>query len=402
MGKSAKKSVAIIGGGASSLLLAALLDNEKYKISVYEKNKALGRKFLVAGDGGFNLTHSENINDFISRYSPASFIAPYLTKFTNEDFRIYLKNIGIETYVGSSKRVFPVKNTKPIEVLNAFEQQLLNNHVNLHFQQTWKGFTNNNELLIEHNKEIKNLRADIVIFSLGGASWKITGSMGDWLSYFIEKNIKVLDWEASNCAYKIGHKNYAKNIFGEALKNCVFTCGNKIKKGEAVITQFGIEGSGVYPLGQEIRSQLKEKGKALLCVDFKPDLNVEEIKKRILEKDDYNIKDTLAKKIKLSDLQIELLKQNSTKEEYNDAHKLSRLIKRFSLEITGTAPIDEAISSVGGIDLNEIDLNFELKKLPKHYCIGEMLNWDAPTGGYLLQACFSMAYHLAKHLNSKK
>lgn len=396
-----KIKVCIIGGGASSLLLGALLDSSKFEISIFEKNAALGRKFLVAGDGGFNLTHSEETSEFINRYHPSKFIASSIKKFSNEDFRNYLKGIGIETYVGSSKRVFPSKEIKPIQVLNAFENELKKNNVQLFFKHTWKGFDKEGNLLFENNGTEKTIHSNITIFSLGGASWKVTGSDGTWLNYFKEKGIHTIDFEASNCGFKIEHKKHSKTFFGSALKNCVFTCGDATKKGEAVLTAFGIEGSGIYPLSKEIRKQLQKKKKAILHIDLKPDLTEAEIKTRIENKGDYSIKDVLSKKINLSDAQVELIKTYTTKEEYTDASALSKLIKNFSVEITGSAPIDEAISTVGGIDLKEITTHFELKKLPQHYCIGEMLNWDAPTGGYLLQACFSMAHHLATHLNKQ-
>ena len=396
-----KIKISVIGGGASSLLLAALLNPNKFEISIFEKNAALGRKFLVAGDGGFNLTHSEEIKEFVKRYHPTKFITPYIKEFSNEDFRNYLKKIGIETYVGSSKRVFPSKEIKPIQVLNAFENELKKNNVQLLFKHTWKGFDKEGNLLFDNNGEEKIIHSDIKIFSLGGASWKVTGSDGSWLNYFKDKKIKTIDFEASNCAYKIEHKKHSKTFFGSALKNCVFTCGDATKKGEAVLTKFGIEGSGIYPLSMEIRKQLKENKKAILHIDLKPDLTKAEIKNRIEYKGDYSIKDVLSKKVNLNDAQVELIKTYTTKEEYTDASSLSKLVKNFSLEITDSAPIDEAISTVGGIDLKEITTHFELKKLPQHYCIGEMLNWNAPTGGYLLQACVSMAHHLATHLNTQ-
>lgn len=395
-----RKTISIIGGGASSLLLGAILDSEKFDVSIFEKNAALGRKFLVAGDGGFNLTHSEEINDFTNRYNPSKFIAPFIKEFSNNDFRTHLKSIGIETYVGSSKRVFPLKEIKPIQVLNAFENELKKHNIQLFFKHTWKGFDKEGNLLFDNNGAEKTIHSDISIFSLGGASWKVTGSDGLWLNHFKEKGINTIAFEASNCAYKIEHKNHSKTFFGSALKNCVFSCGNSSKKGEAVITAFGIEGSGIYPLSSEIRKQLQQNNKAILHIDLKPDLTEKEIKTRIENKGDYSIKDVLSKKINLSEVQIELLKTYSTKEEYTNAKVLSKLIKNFSLQITDSAPIDEAISTVGGIDLKEINAHFELKKLPQHYCLGEMLNWDAPTGGYLLQACFSMAHHLATHLNN--
>ena len=185
-----KQNITIIGGGPASMMLACSLDASKFNISIYEKNAALGRKFLVAGKGGFNLTHSENLEQFIERYHPKQFIEPFLKHFSNSDFRDWLKSIGIETYVGTSKRVFPVKGIKPIEVLNAIESALKMNMVSMHYNHEWKGWSNH-ELLFLNNGETKIIKSDVVIFALGGASWKVTGSAGNWTSYFEEKGIQI-------------------------------------------------------------------------------------------------------------------------------------------------------------------------------------------------------------------
>ena len=395
-----KKSIAIIGGGASALILACSLDFSKFNISLYEKNAALGRKFLVAGKGGFNLTHSEDLPQFIERYTPKNFIEPFLTHFSNTDFRNWLKQIGIETYVGSSKRVFPVKGVKPIEVLNAIESVLKKNNVFIYFNYNWKGWSDEQLIFQVSNNKVVNIKTDVVVFALGGKSWKVTGSAGDWTDYFNEKGIITNPFYPSNCAYKVEwNQTFIKKYHGQALKNCEFTCGSISKKGEAVITEFGIEGSGIYPLSSEIRTPLIQQKSAKVLIDFKPDLSIEEIRNRIENKGKLSIKDVLEKRINLSQLQIELLKQISSKEAYNDANLLSQLIKSYPLSIIDFAPIDDAISTVGGIDLEEINSNLELNKLPHHYCIGEMLDWDAPTGGYLLQSCFSMGKFLADKLN---
>lgn len=382
------------------MMLACSLNSSKYDISVYEKNVALGRKFLVAGKGGFNLTHSESLPQLAERYTPKSFMAPFLQSFTNENFRQWLQTIGIETYVGTSKRVFPVKGIKPIEVLNAIEKKMRANHVTVCYNHNWKGWKNNGLLFKINNREEVLINADIVVFSLGGASWKVTGSDGSWLNYFKAKGILVKDFVPSNCAYKVDwDKGLLAQIEGEALKNCVFSCGTITRKGEAVITKFGIEGSGIYPLSPEIRSQLLTKQSASLLIDFKPELSVEDIKYRFEHKGNLSVKDFLRKLLHLHPLQIELIKSSTTKEEYHSISMLVSKIKSFSLEITDFAPINEAISTVGGIALEELSSELELKKLPHHYCIGEMLDWDAPTGGYLLQGCFSMGYFLAQKLN---
>ncbi len=397
-----KQNIAIIGGGPASLMLACSLDTSKYNVIIYEKNAALGRKFLVAGDGGFNLTHSEDIEQFVNRYHSKQFIEPFLNHFSNTDFRHWLKSIGIETYVGTSKRVFPVKGIKPIEVLNAITSVLKKNNISIHYNHEWKGWNNEQFIFQTPNNQIVNITADIVVFAMGGASWKVTGSNGEWTSYFEEKGIQINSFYPSNCTYQIlWDADFIKLISGQALKNCEFFCGNMHKKGEAILTDFGIEGSGVYALSKEIREQLIHNQKAELFIDFKPELSIEEIQNRLENKGKLSIKDILEKKINLSDTQIQLLKFYTTKEEYNLPKHLSELIKKFSLILKAFAPIDEAISTVGGIDLKEVNENLELKKLPNHYCMGEMLDWDAPTGGYLLQACFSMGKFLADKLNQK-
>jgi uncharacterized flavoprotein (TIGR03862 family) len=396
-----KQNATIIGGGPASLMLACSLDASKFDISIYEKNAALGRKFLVAGKGGFNLTHSEALPQFIERYDPKHFIEPFLKHFSNSDFSNWLKSIGIETHVGTSKRVFPVKGIKPIEVLNAIEAVLEKNNVSLYYNHEWKGWSNEQLIFQTSNNQIAVITTDIVVFALGGASWKVTGSDGSWAKYFNNKGIKTNEFFPSNCAYKINwSSNFIKTQQGQALKNCEFSCGNISRKGEAVVTEFGIEGSGIYALSPEVRQQLIENKSATIYIDFKPDLLADEIKNRLENRGKLSIKDVLEKKINLSSIQIELLKLTSSKEEYNDYLFLSRLIKSCPLHIVDFAPMDDAISTVGGISLSEINENLELKKFTNHYCIGEMLDWDAPTGGYLLQACFSMGKFLADKLNA--
>jgi uncharacterized flavoprotein (TIGR03862 family) len=395
-----KKTIAIVGGGPAALFLAAYLDENQYTITIYEKNTALGRKFLVAGQGGFNLTHSEDIEMMLRRYTPTSFLKNSLEKFSNTDLRNFLNSLGIETYVGSSKRVFPVKDIKPIAVLNALLNFLKQKGVTIKTNFNWKGFAADNKLVFETATKEQKVDADITIFALGGASWKVTGSDGLWLGHFEKKGITCLPFRASNCAFEIKwSEDISKKIAGKAMKNCSFFCSEKEIKGEAVLTSFGIEGSGVYPLSGEIRKQLDANKSAELFIDFKPQLTKVEIKKRLVENENKALSRFLESELKLSKTVLLLLKTFLSKEEFTNPETLSSKIKKFKLTITSLAPIDEAISTVGGIALNEVNENYEIKKMPHHYVIGEMLDWDAPTGGYLLQATFSMGYHLAKHLN---
>ena len=396
-----KRSVVIIGGGPAAMMLAATLDQQKFDISIFEKNKALGRKFLVAGQGGFNLTHSETIEPFINRYSPLEFIEPLIRSFSNTDLRGWLNDAGIPTLVGSSNRVFPIDGIKPVQVLDAILDKLKKNNVQLFTEHSWLGWDKNEQLVFKSNEKQIILKPDITVFALGGASWKETGSDGLWTEYFRGKGIDLIPFQPSNCAFQVDWpKALLASCEGQPLKNIAVSCSGKEKKGELVITSFGIEGGAVYALSPQIRSELNSKQSATVYLDLKPSLNETEIKQQLKNRP---LKIALGKflldTIKLSKTQLALLKSLTSKDDFTRSETLASLIKKLPLTITGMAPVDEAISTVGGIPLNEIDANFQLKKLKNNYVIGEMLDWDAPTGGYLLQACFSMGNVLGKHLN---
>ncbi len=391
-----KKSVSIIGGGPSALVFAAFLDPKKYRVTIYEKNKTVGRKFLVAGKGGFNLTHSEPINQFIQRYTPTGFLDKALLNFTNVDFSHWLDQIGIPTYIGSSKRIYPKEGIKPIEVLNAIGNLLTKKGVIIKYEQLFSRWNSNNNPILNNTATI----SDYTVFCLGGASWKVTGSDGSWLDIFKEKGIKTIPFQASNCAYKIDWKpEFIQKKEGKPLKNITISCLGKTQKGEAVITSFGLEGNAIYGLSPEIRTVLHKQKKATIYIDLKPSLTLQNIILKITTSKYKNTTQILKKELKLSTSQIDLLKTYLPKELYLNTSSLAENIKKLPLEIVGFAPIDEAISTVGGIDICAIDENFELKNLSNQFCLGEMIDWDAPTGGYLLQASVSLGVYLASYLN---
>jgi uncharacterized flavoprotein (TIGR03862 family) len=397
-----KETVAIIGSGPSALMLAAQLDEKKFNVTIYERNSTPGRKFLVAGNGGFNLTHSDPKDQLIEKYIPSSFFENLINSFSNVSLRNWLASIGIPTYIGSSKRVFPIKEKKPIDVLNAILQVLATKEVKLKKNHQWQGWDHDELLFNNHDKSIK-LKADIVVFALGGASWRKTGSDGSWASLFVNKGIDVLPFQPSNCAFQIDWpKIITDKLEGQFLKNISVSCSGKEKKGELVITDFGLEGGAIYALSPEIRKQIEEHKIAQIFLDLKPSLSRNELLQR-LQRGQGNSSWTkhIENQLNLNKTQIILLKNCMNKEEFIQLGTVADKIKNLPLTIVSTAPIDEAISTVGGVPLHEIDGNFQLKKIPGHYALGEMLDWDAPTGGYLLQACFSMGNHLALHLNDK-
>jgi uncharacterized flavoprotein (TIGR03862 family) len=395
-----KQRIAIVGAGPAALCLAAHLDPVKWEIHIYEKKSAPARKFLVAGKGGFNLTHAEPSEQFIQRYHPSTFIAPFFNAFSNTDLRNWLHDIGIPTYVGTSNRVFPERGIKPIEVLEAILKVIQKNGVQLHLRHEWKGWTNHT--LHFHTPDgDRYVEPSVTVFALGGGSWGITGSDGNWQALFLEKGLRVRPFESSNCAMQVQWPTQLrKEAEGLPLKNIIASCDGMEKKGEALITSTGLEGSAIYYLAPAVRAALSAKGEALLLLDLKPDKTAEEIATLLHDAAaKKTIKDLLETKLKLSQAAIGLLRHCLPKEAYQDKNMLTSKIKKFPVTIHALSPIEEAISTVGGITLEEVDQHLQLSKFKGNYVMGEMLDWDAPTGGYLLQACFSMGYYLAKHLN---
>jgi uncharacterized flavoprotein (TIGR03862 family) len=247
------------------------------------------------------------------------------------------------------------------------------------------------------------VKSDITVFSLGGSSWSKTGSDGHWTAFFAEKGIEIFPFQASNCAYKIDwNDDFLKQAEGQFFKNIALNCGEMSKRGEVVVTQFGLEGGAIYALSPAIRAQLKAHKTATVYMDLKPILSLSDIKQKLASKGNKSVTSLLKEQLHLSETAMALLKNQLTKAEFTDIDILISKIKKLPLSINGIAPIEEAISTVGGISLDELDADFQFKKLPNHYAIGEMLDWDAPTGGYLLQACFSMGSYLANHLNQNE
>lgn len=394
-----KKSVSIIGGGPSALALAAFIDNEVYDVSIYEKNKTTSRKFLVAGDGGFNLTHGSAIENMLQQYEPIGFLDAALKSFTNNDLRTWLSKIGIETFEGSSNRIYPLKGIKPIEVLQAILQVLKNKGVTIHTEHEWIGWNEDNAILF---KDKSAIHSDITVFALGGATWKVTGSDGQWLKTFYEKGISTLPFIASNCAFEVQwSKEFIAQHAGKPLKNISVNIGEPSSKGELVITTFGLEGNAIYAISSSIQKALRDKGKALIFIDLKPMWTETQVLEKLQKAEGRTIQDKLKTDLSINSSAIQILKNQMSKEDYQDIYKLAKTIKQVPIAITSSGTLDEAISSYGGIDLNAVDEYFQLKNIPNQYCIGEMLDWNAPTGGYLLQACFSMGVFLARRLNER-
>lgn len=376
------KTIHIIGTGPAGLMAGTQLLKRGFRVNFYDHKNVPARKFLVAGHGGFNLTNADILPDFVDQYD-AELIRNSVRQFTNEDLIDFLVEIDIPTYRGSSGKIFPEKHIKPITVLNKWLHYIHSfENVLFHFEHKLTGF-DENELVFEHQGKEKQISADDgVIFALGGGSWAKTGSTGEWLSLFESNGIAIRPFEPSNAGMETGFPGLLKKHEGSTIKNALFKLGTKSKAGEIVITGYGFEGSPVYYLNGEYRAGNKQ-----LLIDFKPAFNEEKI--RTVLGNSKNITEGM-KQLKLPHFLIDYLKSELTKEQFLSLEFLARKIKNVNFEITALRPVEESISTVGGITLSSVNEDFSLKKYPRFYTIGEMLDWDAPTGGYLLQACFSM------------
>lgn len=378
-------------------MLAAQIDTSKYRVTIYDKKKSVGRKFLVAGEGGLNLTFNSSFEELISNYSPSQFMQPFIHQFSNDDLIEWLNNIGVQTFVGSSNRVFPAEDFKPIEVLGKITEFIKSKGVNFQLDTKWTGWDEQGQLTFE-DFECKN--SDIIVFALGGASWKVTGSDGFWNENFKAKGICTIPFRAANCAFEVDwNKDFINKHEGKPLKNIAISFNDNFAKGELVISNFGLEGNAIYALSQKIQDELHSNEIAIIYLDLKPSLTVEKIVEKHNKSRHAKVTDILKLDINLDRTAIAILKHFTDKKTFSSPNSLAVAIKSLPVSLKSADDLDKAISSLGGIDINEIDENAQLKKMPNTYIIGEMLDWYAPTGGYLLQGCFSMGFSLANHLN---
>jgi len=404
------KEITIVGAGVGGLFTAYFLIKNGFKVSLFDQNSAIGKKFLVAGKGGLNLTHGEETEHFVDKYHPnQELFKNLIDNFSPKDLRKLCKEIGFETFKGTSNRIFP-KDIQAIEILNLLLAKLNSfKNFNLILNHKLEQISNENVVSFKclKTEKVINHKSDILIYSLGGASWKVTGSNGNWTKLFTQHNINIIPFSPVNCGYNCDwQKNFTSLFSSFPLKNCTFKFQNKSIRGEVLINQYGIEGSAIYALSYDLTNSLKNKSiETQLEIDFKPDLTETQLKDKIqlaLKPNKITLSNFLRKKINLSSDILSLLIELNGKEILNSEELLINAIKSSSILLKSTRPIDEAISTTGGIDLKEIDQNFMLKKLPKHYIIGEMLDWSAPTGGYLIQGCISQAYLISKHITNTK
>jgi uncharacterized flavoprotein (TIGR03862 family) len=391
------KKVAIIGGGASSLIIADYLSSS-FQVTIYEKEKTIGRKFLVAGKGGFNLTNEVEGKELLDKYTPQGLLDEALIQFDSNATRAWLDSHHIPTFIGSSGRIFPEKQIKPIQVLEAIRQNLLSRNVQIKTHHTFVGFNHKKQVVIKSQVDKFPLDDTIVVFALGGSSWSQTGSDGYWTTFFNDIDVKCNPFQSSNCGINISwNKELIKHHAGKPLKNISITTDGVSIKGEALLTDYGLEGNVIYPSVPTIRNALDKEGETYISIDFKPNNSVEQLFAKVTKETTTK---SYEKVFHLNKIEMAILKSFTSKEEFCDAASFVRKIKSLQLPVQSLRSIDEAISTVGGIDSKNLNIDFSLKKIPNCYIAGEMIDWDAPTGGFLLQGCFSIGYSIAQSILS--
>jgi len=387
-------SIAVVGGGPAGLLAAQRLAEAGHRVTVYEGQATVGRKFLVAGHGGFNLTNAEPLPAFASHYGPAqTHFTSYLAHFSPADLRQWAADLGIPTYVGTSGRVFPLEEYKPAQLLRAWLGRLEELGVTLKTRHRWLGFAGEKGLRLrnENDQQEVTVEPDATLLAFGGASWRKTGSDGAWAPLLTGQGIATEPFAPSNCGAEIQWSAFFKEKVGRTpLKNIALRCGNECVRGELLLTDYGVEGTPVYALTPALRAALAQQTPAPLLLDLKPDLTDAQLRQKLAQpRGGKSLASFLAKVLHLGPPVPTLLREVAPPEATATPERLAQLLRAVPLPVSGLRPLDEAISTAGGVAFSAVNEDLMLQQRPGTFVAGEMLDWEAPTGGYLLQGCFS-------------
>jgi hypothetical protein len=382
-------SVAVIGGGPAGLIAAETLSAHGCRVTVYDRMPTLGRKLLIAGRGGLNLTHAEPFERFGTRYGAAAErLRPYLDAFPPQALIAWAEGLGQETFVGSSGRVFP-KALKASPLLRAWLKRLTEQGVRLEPRAEWLGWDDVGALVFrDRAPDLEIGRPDAVVLALGGASWPKLGSTGAWAEILAKKGVEVAPFRPANCGFAVDWSEpFRARYSGTPLKTLALSFEGRTVRGEAVVAGYGLEGGGVYALSAALRDAIERDGRAVLELDLRPDLTEGQLADKLSRpRGSQSFSTFLRKAAGLPPVALSLIREaNAGAVPDNLAHA----IKHVRIVLTGVRGLERAISSAGGIAWAEVDEGLMLKALPGVFVAGEMLDWEAPTGGYLLQACFA-------------
>lgn len=390
---------AVIGGGPAGLMAAEVLAAGGAQVDVYDAMPSLGRKFLMAGKGGLNLTHSETHETFLARYGARRRnIEPLLNRFGPDALREWAHGLGVETFVGSSGRVFPT-DMKAAPLLRTWLHRLREAGARIHVRHRWLGWSGDGALRFATPHGERSAQADVVILALGGGSWARLGSDAAWVPLLEQRGVQVVPLQPANCGFDIGWSEHFRSRFaGQPLKSVVasFTDPAGVtyrRQGECIITDTGIEGGLVYALSAPLRDEITAKGAAVVYLDLLPGHEPSRVLKEIAHpRGAKSLSTHLQSRLGLKGVKAGLLREAVPKEDFADPARLAAALKALPLRLVAARPIDEAISTAGGVAFEALDEQLMIRALPGVFCAGEMLDWEAPTGGYLLTACFASGH----------
>ncbi|MEO7030996.1 MAG: TIGR03862 family flavoprotein [Herbaspirillum sp.] len=391
--------VAVIGGGPAGLMAAETLSSAGVTVDLYDAMPSVGRKFLLAGKGGLNLTHAEPSPQFASRYhATMGNVSGWLEQFDAQALRDWAQQLGIPTFVGSSGRVFPTE-MKAAPLLRAWLQRLRAAGVRFHMRSRWLGWREVDGVRLHQLQTVDGLReiqADAVVLALGGGSWARLGSDGAWWSILEQRGVKLAPLRATNCGFETNWSDYFQQHFaGQPLKSITASLidvdgHHHARHGELMITQYGVEGSLIYGWSRQLRAAIDVDGSALLTLDLAPAHSLEHVRTELERpRGARSLSSHLQSRLNLRGVKVGLLRELVERADFADPLRLATAIKALPLRLHATRPLDEAISSAGGVCFDALDAGLMLRSHAGVFCAGEMLDWEAPTGGYLLTGCFA-------------
>lgn len=395
-GKRSWTNVAVIGGGPAGLMAAEAARANGAQVDVYDRMGSVGRKFLVAGKGGLNLTHSDPLETFVSRYGERhAEIHAWLRGFDADALRTWARGLGVETFVGTSGRVFP-RDLKAAPLLRAWVHRLRASGVRFHVNHAWQGWGAKHSLCFQTDAGTVHVEADAVVLALGGASWPVLGSDGAWTDMLARQGVGLAPLRPSNCGFDVEWStHFATKHAGHAVKPVVIECsdgrGGAIRRqGEFVTSEYGVEGSLVYACSAGLRDAIARDGRTVIHLDLVPGREHARLANDIARpRGTRSLSEHLRRVAGIDGVKAGLLYEVLPKEALSEASRVAATLKALPLTLLRARPIDEAISSAGGVRFEALDERLMLRALPGVFCAGEMIDWEAPTGGYLLTACFA-------------
>ena len=389
---STPRTASVVGGGPAGLIAAEVLARAGVTVTVYDRMPSPARKFLLAGHGGLNLTHTEDRDGFLARYGDsAERLAPMLDVFGPADLRDWCAGLGEQTFVGSSGRVFP-RSFRATPLVRAWLARLADLGVRIERRTRWTGWTDDGLSLTGVDGQETEVLSDVTVFALGGASWPRLGSDGGWVGPFADRGVTVAPLRPANVGLRVGWSDtFADRFEGTPLKHVELTVrGRPGVQGDAMVTRAGIEGGPVYAIGAAARDALDADGRCVLQVDLRPALTVDQLAERLQRRRPKDsTSNWLRRTLGLDPVGIALLRESGAGALPTDPREMAALVKEVPVVVVATMPIEKAISTAGGIAWSEVDDALMVRRLPGTFVAGEMLDWEAPTGGYLLQASFS-------------